>query len=679
MIRFSAVLFILATFVGCQTPTPAMATVRSAELEGDGSVLVGIDGERLFPGYLGLCSATIPSPFSRESLTRVDFVEGLWVWHVHPSERSRVARDYDWGPTSSVSWTTRNQEGRWLEKYVVTFPLRVADILELAGGHILVLKETIEGETIVESWLLDPPYGPKRNTQEWFTAQGAASARVPVGTMHWKGPHENPNPDLNALRTELLRMDLGGSPEVVCTAGGGRFLILLTRNRKTQRVLLHQFDLKEGAQHSILETSDNQRMLATCTELSVIESVKTGGFTLRAHGMGELQDSKRRVVEVLSRGLYLSGSSNLGIEKGTPVLLDPTNPRTLKQITVDPSFEVLPILGVGSLRGQLIAESGDTRVYLDIEAEEREMEPVIEGGVVVVDTPATSQAGDSANLEENMMRWTLERTKLSNGTGESECAESRFEFEVDYRIRGGVKVGNGEFLILGDGGVRRPNRFSPRTRIDYWVVDYPYGPGLTDSLWLPMELGEEYRKPTTSMGFPAGRLSFHDRSCDLIQLPRIESAAGGRSASGAGDYLPVYRQKTYVWSLQRSPVALTAFVPGGLVFVLTRDPKTKGTTLHKLEPGKDWLETIVTSSLQHPILAASVEVEVLPVGGSSGYLLAVWGVGFGRLVDSKAENHWVRQVLCFGDLNGDGEFEFEQVFPDRGALHQYHLMLEGKR
>ncbi|MFT4647780.1 MAG: hypothetical protein ACI9X4_000994 [Glaciecola sp.] len=310
----------LAAFVGCQTPAPRAISLDVAGLEGDGARLVGPDGETLFPGaLLGTCVLGF-RPFSRESLTAVHFSFGHSGWYLYPDERARSARDLAWDPNTSLRWTTRNQEGQWLEQYAVMLPLRVADVLEIVAGHTLVVEETIDGETIVESWLLDPPYGPEEGAAEWFEGKDASGSRIPIGTMHWKGPHVNPNPNLNALRTEILRADLGGSPEVLCSGGGGRFLFLLTRNRKTQYTVLHQFDLKDGVAHSVLENSDNQRMLATCTELSVRREIGADGFSLRASGIGELQDSKGQTIERFPHNLSLSGSESFGVLEGTPSL-----------------------------------------------------------------------------------------------------------------------------------------------------------------------------------------------------------------------------------------------------------------------------------------------------------------------------------------------------------------------
>ncbi|MDF1839010.1 MAG: hypothetical protein P1V35_14165, partial [Planctomycetota bacterium] len=262
--------------------------------------------------------------FSRESLTRIDFMEGLWVWHEHPADRPGAALALGEEPVSQLRWTTRNQVGQWLEEYTVQFPLRIADLIEVDAGHVIVLKETIDGETILESWLLDPPYGPAGGAASWFTGGGAEGAFVPVGTKHWKGPHKNPNPELNARCTEVCRGDFGGSPEAVGAWDGGRFLFLLTRNRRTQYTVLHQLDLQGGVKHSVLETSDNQRMLAACTDVSTRATRDAGLFSVHATGVGVLKDSEGNVIEQYPHELLLSGSVETGVPKGAASLPGPT-------------------------------------------------------------------------------------------------------------------------------------------------------------------------------------------------------------------------------------------------------------------------------------------------------------------------------------------------------------------
>lgn len=350
----------------------------------------------------------------------------------------------------------------------------------------------------------------------------------------------------------------------------------------------------------------------------------------------------------------------------------PGTESAFEALVVDPSFEVLPPLECGSALGILVSESADARLFVDVEPEEREIEPELEGQSADGERARMPEEWNSSQLVENKMRWTLQRTSVGGGVQPGEVDENRFEFETSYKIRGAVAVGNGELLVLGDTGPRSSFEAFRTTYIEYWVVDVPFGPGLSDDLWLPMRLSEEYQKPTTSMEYIAKPGHIFDVPCELVT---VDAAPGRQSASelpGTMGKLPLYRKRAFLGSLRRAPVAMDVHTPGPFVFVLTRRRNHKATTLIKLEPGEDWRETIVTSSRQHPMLAASTQVEVFPVGGSTGYLLAVWGTGFGRTVNGQTETHFVRNVLCLEDLNGDGEFEAEQLFPNRSAFNRYH-------
>ena len=221
----------------------------------------------------------------------------------------------------------------------------------------------------------------------------------------------------------------------------------------------------------------------------------------------------------------------------------------------DPSFEVLSDGGCGSALGYLVSESENGQVFACTEVEEREAPNPFD--------PSYDEAEEKKKLEkltargfdplvvENVIHWTLRSEQKASGNQKAEVVDTSFEFEVDYKIRGAVKVGNGEFLVLGEWGPRRPFGSGAATYLDYWVVDSPHGPGLSEDLWLPMWLRKEYRKPTTSMGFPAGVISLNKEPCDRVQLESAPRADGKSLDPGPRFDLSAFRKRAFVGSAQR--------------------------------------------------------------------------------------------------------------------------------
>ncbi len=155
---------------------------------------------------------------------------------------------------------------------------------------------------------------------DWITRLGEDKGRLPVDAA---GGGRLEGEPLNARVTELLNVDLGESPECFVTASRGRFFFVLVRNRETKRTVLHRFDLQRDFKHTVLETSDDFRPLATCTEMSVRELAGSDGFMLNVYGTGELKNAKGKVVERLSKGFWMkdsggNGQMDIGPEVGGP-------------------------------------------------------------------------------------------------------------------------------------------------------------------------------------------------------------------------------------------------------------------------------------------------------------------------------------------------------------------------
>ncbi|MDF1839011.1 MAG: hypothetical protein P1V35_14170 [Planctomycetota bacterium] len=332
----------------------------------------------------------------------------------------------------------------------------------------------------------------------------------------------------------------------------------------------------------------------------------------------------------------------------------------------DPSYKVIPAGGCGSTTGRLVSETAGGRVYLCVDAEEREAPVLVDMDLDGAQRDENGAKEFEPGLVENVMRWTLRKEGGAPARGIATTVELGTDVTVDFKLRDFVQVGNGEVLVLGQRAWNGTGRHGENLSVfEYWVMDPPYGPGVSKSRWIT-----DHRSSTSAI---MDEVLLELGGVPVAQEPFESNASVLGFGSGAS---PVaFHNWSYSSFLRRDPVALEAFLPGGFVFVLSRDAQGKATTLHKLEPNKRWLETIVTSSRQHPMLAASVELDVIPIGDSTGYLLAAWGHGFTRMEGGEAKAQWVREVLCLEDRNGDGEFECEQVFRDHRAFHEYRFKL----
>ncbi|MFT5200343.1 MAG: hypothetical protein ACI87O_003022 [Planctomycetota bacterium] len=318
----------------------------------------------------------------------------------------------------------------------------------------------------------------------------------------------------------------------------------------------------------------------------------------------------------------------------------------LRRMIEDPSFEVLPVLGCGDARGQLIAETSDTLVYMDIEAQELEEEPqVLEGGKQLQKVASATEPYKT-QLVENVIRWQVHVNEFSWEVEEMVWAEDAVDTEVQYKLRDLECLGHGQALVLGETA-------KGESLFESWVLEGVFGPKLPKDRWVPV-----------------GRFK------RMLWLTNSYDIDLRNTASDPGP--SVGRKVVFQEDLGGLPVAMDAYLPGGLLFVLNRDSKSKATTLWKLEPRKAWAKEVLVTSTHLPMLAASVEVEVFPVGDSTGYLLAVWGGGFGKQTPEGFQSKHVREALCFEDLNGDGTFEAEQVFKDMRALRKYHAQLRAQ-
>ncbi len=317
----------------------------------------------------------------------------------------------------------------------------------------------------------------------------------------------------------------------------------------------------------------------------------------------------------------------------------------------DPSFEVLGSLGCGGSLGLPVGKSDDMHVYMSIDGLERELEYEPGEPPIAEYKPDPTLIVNKYNTVENVIHWTVRVNPHVEGKGVADWKEDRVDIKVPYKLRDLVRVGEGEMLILGES-------VKGATIIESWVLGAPVGPGPWSGkdLWIPVDR------------FTSGVLL--SESFDVEISNRLATADPGPIA-----FKKVVNEKTH----PGQPVAFSAYLPKGLIFLLTRDEKTKATTLRKLETRNGWAESIIKTSAELPLLSSSVEVEVLPVGNSTGYLLAVWGLGFGRMVNDKPENKYVREALCLEDLNGDGVFETEQTFKDWHALYEYHRTFETSR
>ncbi len=323
----------------------------------------------------------------------------------------------------------------------------------------------------------------------------------------------------------------------------------------------------------------------------------------------------------------------------------PTRSESLEPYISDPTYKVFGVQGNQGM-GPLVFATRETRVYLGMWFEERELEFDPSAPASELEAPSVDPEDYMADIVENVIHWTIRKNPQIAGKSVGDWKEHVVNMEVPYKLRDVIGVGNGEALTLG---------LSKKgaTIFESWVFDGPNRPVANKDLWLPVD------KFSSSMllGKPG------DFDVDLSK------PNGGLPPTV---HRKVVMEKTY----PGEPVAASAFLPTGTIFLLTRDSKTKATTLRKIETRKGWAETVIKTSAQLPSLAAAIEVDVLPVGESTGYLLSVSGEGFGRIKDGRNEIKLVRETLCLEDLNGDGTFEAEQVFEDWRGLYKYHRALK---
>ncbi len=313
-------LLLAGALSACASTTPSGSMKLTPGLQGDGTVLSGVNGEPLYPTHSFRCgNVTRSFRFGIHSLT-VCPETYLWAWSLPVSEREEAGAESGFVPASSFKWEMLHRaQGRSLN-HRVSMGRRIVDVVMASPGVLLLLEETPLGETVVEAW----DFGAACTIPDCTDGRGG-SVDLRGGLRGQKPSSDGGEGDLDVRRWERLHFDLGGSPEAICTTRQGRFVFLLTRNRRTQLVVLHQFDFEGEVFHSILETSDNLRMLATCMELSVREIAGSDGFLLRAFGTGELKDSKGRIVERLPLGVNLYDSNGDGELDGDPVIGGPTS------------------------------------------------------------------------------------------------------------------------------------------------------------------------------------------------------------------------------------------------------------------------------------------------------------------------------------------------------------------
>ncbi len=319
----------------------------------------------------------------------------------------------------------------------------------------------------------------------------------------------------------------------------------------------------------------------------------------------------------------------------------PANSDELTPFITDPTYEVLDVSGTPGM-GPLVFATLDTRVYLGIWAEEREVDPVTIGSKQ--DVPKTDPKDYVPDIVENVIHWTIRKNPQVAGKDVYGWEDEVFDLEVPYKLRDVVRLSNGEALTLG-------MTKKGETVIDSWVFDGANGLERGSKLWLPVK--------------SFSRSLFLSNNFDL-DLKKPDGGLG-----------PTVRRKIVKsFDFPGEPVGMDAYLPTGTLFLLTRDAKTKATTLRKIETRKGWAVTVLKTSAQLPSLAVATEVRVYPVGESTGYLLGAWGVGFWKMVDGRDQVKQVRTVLCLEDLNGDGTFETEQSFDDELALYHYHNRLK---
>ncbi len=343
-----------------------------------------------------------------------------------------------------------------------------------------------------------------------------------------------------------------------------------------------------------------------------------------------------RTFNMPALGLTLCGFLFASFQIPQPTELDELTP-----YITDPTYEILDEVGMAGM-GPLVFATLDTRVYLGIWAEEREEDP---GGIALEQSaPKTDPKDYVPDIVENVIHWTIRRNPQVAGKDVYDWEDEVFDLEVPYKLRDVVRLSNGEALTLG-------TTKKGETIIDSWVFKGVNGLKSDSKLWLPVE------KFSRSFSLT--------KNFDL-DLKKPDGGLG-----------PIVRRKI-VKSLAfpGEPVAMDAYLPNGTLFLLTRDTKTKATTLRKIETRKGWAETVLKTSAQLPSLAVATEVGVYPVGKSTGYLLGAWGVGFWKMVDGRDQVKLVSTALCLEDLNGDGTFETEQSFENELALHRYHNRLK---
>lgn len=319
----------------------------------------------------------------------------------------------------------------------------------------------------------------------------------------------------------------------------------------------------------------------------------------------------------------------------------PAGSGSLEPYITDPSYEVLR-LPQGS--GPLVFATMETRVFLGIWSEEREEEHVQGAPTTEKKVPKVDPKDYVPDIVENVIHWSVRRNPQIAGKGHGDWPEESIDVEVPYRLRDVLRLANGEALTLG---VSKKGA----TVFESWVFDRPNRPVANKDLWLPVDK------------FSSGMFLTKSYDVDFSKPDPGPSPKVRRK---------IVKEKIY----PGEPVAASAFLPTGTIFLLTRNPKTKATTLRKIETRKGWAETVIKTSAQLPSLAAAIKVRVYPVGESIGYLLSVSGEGFARIVDGEQEIKWVRETLCLEDLNGDGVFEAEQVFEDWRGLYKYQRALK---
>ncbi len=301
----------------------------------------------------------------------------------------------------------------------------------------------------------------------------------------------------------------------------------------------------------------------------------------------------------------------------------------------DPSFEVIGILGCYGV-GVHVSGVDGRDIFMDVEAVSRERQPQVDDGVEAGRISASTPTAHGYEYIEDEIHWLIRDNDYVDGRRTSDWDEYAFDLVVPYKVIMALPLGGGQAMTLGltpDG----------RTVIESWVLGPPNGPDAMQELCFPVE---------------------HFSETEFLNEPLAHGLKSVRTAPVPFVHRKVLHDNRYAGA----PVDLDVDLVSGAVFLLSRDAHTKATHLRRLDSREGWRETTIETSTRLASLAAAVEVRVLPMGDAGGYLLRVSGVGFGRRTDRESE--WVPEGLCFEDLDGDGEFEAQNLLADRDAMHK---------